>query len=140
MDKIKDTEFYKEVEKEFNYEFGDIYVLKHIVVSEINGGINFNWDDHGKRIVKDIETYLATKGDTIIYISNRVNSYAVTPQDWLKFFKFSYTLKGYYIVSVNNKGSFNASIEGLFFKNKIKKFNTLYEAINSAKASSEEVV
>ncbi|TYA71447.1 hypothetical protein [Seonamhaeicola marinus] len=140
MIRVKDTEFYKEVIKELNYAFGDVYVFKGIVISEIKGGINFTWDEHAKQIVEDISCYLGTDGTNIIYISNRINSYSVTPQDWLKFFKFNYGLKGYYVVTNTNQGNLNTTFERLFFKNKIKKFTSLYEAINSAKSNSEEVV
>ncbi len=139
MIRIKETEFYKEAIKEFNYEFGDIYVFDGFVISEIKGGINFTWDKHAKYIVEDIAYYLETNGNNIIYISNRINSYSVTPQDWLKFFKFNYALKGYYVVSGNNKGNLNTAIERLFFSDKIKRFDSIYEAINSAKGNSAEV-
>lgn len=133
MVSVRNTKFYKEVIKEFDYSYGTIFVFKGFIISEINEGVNFTWKDHARPMADDVSGFLGTYGVDLIYISNRINSYSVVPQDWLKFFKSSYSLKGYYVVSPNRKGTFNLAIESLFFKNKIKNFTSLDEAIKLAK-------
>ncbi|MFD1614987.1 hypothetical protein [Gelatiniphilus marinus] len=119
MISIKKTDLYSEVVKEFNYLFGSIFVFKGFVVSEINQGQIINWDNQAKLIAEDVTAFLGTNGADVIYISNRINSYSVVALDWLKFFKHSYTLKGYCIVSQNKRGIINAKIEKLFYTKKL---------------------
>jgi len=139
MISIKETNLYSEVKKEFNYPFGNIFIFDGFVVSEINRGVVFSWNNCGKLIVEDIACYLGTNGDDIIYISNRIHSYSVVASDWLKFFKYSYFLKSYCIVSTDKIKTLNSMIESLFFNGKIKRFNNLYTAINSVKKGVLEV-
>jgi hypothetical protein len=136
---IKQTGLYPEVLKEFNYSFGTVYVFNGFVVSEINQGVNFSWKNHAKVIIEDVSGYLGTDGSDIVYISNRIHSYAVVALDWLKFFKNNYYLRGYYVVTASNFGHLNLLIEELFFKNKIKNFDSIYTAVNWAKQVNVEV-
>ncbi|OEK08876.1 hypothetical protein A8C32_00965 [Flavivirga aquatica] len=139
MINIKDSVVYDSVIKEFNYSFANVYVFKGYVVSEVNEGLAFNWDEHAELIVKDVMSYLETDGSDLIYISNRVNSYSVMAQDWVKFFKKSYSLKGYYIVTDRKTSILGFMVENLFFKSKIKKFDCLYLAINWAEKGFVDV-
>lgn len=139
MTSVKQTNLYSEVIKELNYPFADIFIFDGYVISEIAQGVNLSWNNHAKHIVEDVSCYLGTDGRDIIYISNRINSYAVMAVDWLKFFKSNYYLKGYYVVSSGPTGRINLMVENLFFKNKIKSFSSLYEAVNWAKKGSVEI-
>jgi len=136
---IKETTLYPEVLKELNYSFGDVFIFSGFVVSEIKSGVNLSWKQHAKHIVDDVSCYLGTDGSDIIYISNRINSYAVMAVDWLKFFKSSYYLKAYYIVSNSPTSKISIMVENLFFNNKIKSFSSLFEAVNWAKNVAVEV-
>jgi hypothetical protein len=139
MISVKQTNLYSEVLKELNYSFGNVFIFNGFIISEMNQGINVSWSNHAKQIVEDVSCYLGTDGSDIIYISNRINSYAVMAADWLKFFKSNYDLKAYYIVSNNPTSKINFVVENLFFKNKIENFNSLYEAVNWAKKGIVEV-
>jgi len=136
---VKQTELYPKVLKELNYPFGDIFIFNGFVISEIKNGMNISWKNHGKRITEDISCYLGTDGSDIIYISNRVNSYAIMAVDWLKFFKSNYYLKAYYVVSGSPSSKLNLLVENLFFNDKIKSFNSLFEAVNWAKKGNLEI-
>lgn len=139
MISVKQTNLYSEVLKELNYSFGNVFIFNGFIVSEMNQGINVSWSNHAKQIVEDVSCYLGTDGSDIIYISNRINSYAVMAADWLKFFKSNYYLKAYYIVSNKPTSKISLVVENLFFKNKIENFNSLYEAVNWAKKGIVEV-
>ncbi|PQV46518.1 hypothetical protein CLV33_10915 [Jejuia pallidilutea] len=139
MISVKQTELYPEVLKELNYSFGDVFIFNGFVISEIESGINLNWKNHGKLIVEDISCYLGTDGSDLVYISNRINSYAVMAVDWLKFFKNNYYLKAYYIVSSSPSSKLNLLVENLFFNSKIQSFNSLFEAVNWAKKGNLEI-
>lgn len=134
MVSVKNTEYYNEVLKELTYDFASVFIFKGFVVMEINEGVVYTWKNHGKMFVDDLSKYLEAE-EQIVYISNRIYSYSVVAQDWLKFLKSNYgkQLKKIYVVSPNQKGSFNLMIERLFLNRKVKTFATLKEAINSAK-------
>lgn len=135
MISVKQTDFYKEVLKEINYSFADLFVFKYFVVFEINEGVVYTWENHAEKVLFDISEYLETDGADreIIYISNRINSYSVVVQDWIKFYKSKYKLKEFYLVNPTHKGKFNWVVESIFFKGKVKHFTSVEEAINVAK-------
>ena len=139
MISVKETNLYSDVIKELNYPFGNVFTFEGYVISEINRGVTLNWEDHAKVITEDISCFLGTDGSDLIYISHRINSYSVIPYDWLKIFKGSYHLKGYFIVSENKLRILNSLVESLFFNSKIKRFNNLYTAINSIKTGVIEI-
>lgn len=130
---LKETQFYTEVLKELNYPFADIYIFDGFVISEIKEGTVFSWEDHGKRIVKDISNFTETDGSDIVYLSHRIHSYSLKPMDWIYFFKNSFDLRGYGVVGYNSLSFFNTVIENQFFKKKIRRFNDLKTAIDWAK-------
>lgn len=139
MNSIKETQLYNEVIKELNYPFGSVFIFHGFVVSEINKGIIWNWEDYGILITEDITCYLGTNGNDLIYVSNRINPYSVLVSDWLKFFKSSYSLKNYIIVSETSIGILNSMIENLFFNGKIKRFNNIETAVNCIKTGLIEI-
>lgn len=140
MVSVKETHIYDELIKEFNYSFGDVFLFEGFLISEYNEGISFNWDDHASIIAEDIADFLGGgNGSDLIYISNRINSYSVVPGDWLKFYKRSYNLKSYCIVSESKGTIIGSMIENLFFKDKIKRFNSVYIAVNWVKNDMNKV-
>lgn len=139
MISVKETSLNSEVLKEFNYPFGNVFVFRDFVISEINRGVSLNWDDYAKLIVDDVSCFLGTNGVDLIYISHRINSYSVVPYDWMHYFNNSYQLKGFFIVSENKTRLLNSFIESLFFNNKIKRFKDLNTAVNTIKTGLLEI-
>lgn len=129
MKKLKDTPYYYKAIHERNYSFGDFYLFDTFIVGEIHENIHITWKEHGKMIAEELSNLYDNNGTDIVYISNRVNDYSVVPTDWKKFFKFSYNLKAYGIISYTKTGFFNAMLERMFVKTKLRWFNTLEEAI-----------
>lgn len=140
MKSIKVTSLYSEVLKEYHYTFGDAFIFDGYVVSEINDGIIFSWEDHAEQCTKDVFSFLGTDGSDLIYISNRINSYSIMATDWLKFFKNCYSLKCYYVVGQEKISIINTMFENLFFKSKIKRFTSIEEAVKAAKEQQSELV
>ena len=139
MISVKDTDFFKDVLKVYNYTLGDIYVFEVFVVSECHLGGTVGWDNYTKKMVEDVTAFYGTDGSNVIYISNRIHSYSVVASDWIHFFKTNYAIKAYFIVSENKAGFLNSMIEKLFFKNKITHFTNLYEAVNFVKKGLVEI-
>ncbi|MBQ4821679.1 hypothetical protein [Aquimarina sp. MMG016] len=134
MEYLKDSIFYQDAIQEINYPFGNFYLFENFIVGEINKEVVFNWEDHAKLVVEEITNLYDQNGKDLVYITNRVNPYSVVPSDWIYFFKYSYSLKGYGIVSYHPKGLLNVVLEKLFMRNKLQSFNTLTDAINWAKS------
>lgn len=139
MGYLKDSSFYKDAIQELCYSCGTYYLFDTFVVAEINEGITFSWEEYGKSIVEEISNLYDNNGEDLLYISNRVHSYAVKPSDWIKFFRNNYNLKGYAIVSYTPKGIFNSLIEKLFIRNSIENFDNLEDAIAWAKGSTSKI-
>lgn len=136
MGRLKDSIFYHDAIHEINYPFGDFYLFDGFVIAEINEGVTFTWDDHGKKAIEHITYLYETNGQNITLISNRVNPYSIKPTDWKKLSKSQYSLKGYAIVTYSKIGNSIALLEKLFINTKSKRFNSLENAIAWAKGIS----
>ncbi|MFD2562127.1 hypothetical protein [Aquimarina rubra] len=134
MQYLKDSTYYKDAIQELNYPFGDFYLFDGFVIGEIKEDMVITWDDHAKKLVEDLTYFYDHNGENVVYITNRVHSYAVKPSDWIKFYKSDYKMKGYGIVSYTRKGLLNSLIEKLFIKSNFKSFESLEEAIHWAKS------
>ncbi|WP_232622875.1 hypothetical protein [Pareuzebyella sediminis] len=134
MQRLKDTSFYGEAIHEITYSFGNYYLFDGFVVAEINEDVVFTWEQHGKIVTKDLTDLYDTNGDNIVLITNRINPYSVKPADWVHFFKHSYKLKGYAIVTYSHPSYLNALLEKLFLNTLFKRFRSLNNAIEWAKS------
>lgn len=127
MKRVEDIPYFKHIKEIREYQFGKFYFFDGLVISEINDGVEFCW----KMASKAVEAALDVFGEDapIVYISNRINSYSITPSDWAKLYKNRHQLKAYSVVG-NTKGNFASLVmERMFFKNTIKQFTDLEEAI-----------
>lgn len=121
-------------ESNLKYELEDVYILssgvfyffENFIISEINEGVHFNWEAAQDIIELALNHY--GSGSKISYISNRVYSYSIEAQDWLKFFKKRHTLRSFAVVTYSKSGLINVMMEKIFFKSKIKTFENLYDA------------
>ncbi|GAA4271564.1 hypothetical protein U6A24_13340 [Aquimarina gracilis] len=133
MKSIKDTSFYNDAIQVLSYSFGDYYLFENFIIGEVNKDIVFTWKDHAKSVVEEITSLYDQNGKDLVYISNRIHPYSVVPSDWIHFFKYSYSLKGYGIISYDQKGKLNTMFEKLFMRSKFRSFDNLSEAISWAK-------
>jgi hypothetical protein len=130
---LKNSPYYKEAFNELVYSFGTYYLFEGFIVAEINEGLVYSWEHHGKQVSIEISNLYENNGDGLIYITNRINNYSVKPSDWLNFYKSKFNLKAYGIVSYSDKGMKNTLIERLFLSSKMKRFKCINEAIEWAK-------
>ena len=121
-------------ESKLKHELEDVYILStgvfyffdDFIISEINEGVHFNWEAAQDIIELALNHY--GSGSRISYISNRVYSYSIEAQDWLKFFKSRHSLRAFAVVTYSKSGLINVMMEKIFFKSKIKTFENLYDA------------
>lgn len=119
-------------------EIGTFYFFEKFIISEFNDGVIVDWKSV-QDIIEIAEGYYGTDAK-VFYISNRVHSYSIVPQDWSKFFKMRNSILSLAIVSYGTMQKTHLLIEKLFFKNKIKKFNDLYEAVDWTVAEHKKYI
>jgi len=129
LKKLKDTPYFYKAIHEINYSFGGFYLFDTFVVGEIKEDVLFSWNDHGRQLAEELSNLYDNNGKDIVYISNRTNDYSIIPTDWKKFYKYSYNLKAYGIISYTKTGFFNAMIERMFVNTKLRWFNSLEDAV-----------
>lgn len=136
MQSVKDLEFFKNIREIREYEFGIFYFFDGLVISEMNEGEIFDWSI-AEKIIEVAYTVLG-KDKPIAYISNRIHEYSVVPTDWLKFHKHRHQLEFYSIVAYNKSGLTSVVLERMFFRNKIRQFSCLENAIKWSLAKVNE--
>lgn len=117
---------YKHVKKEF--PFGNFYLCDNFYIAEINEGVHFSWEN-AHQLADLIEEFYG-KGVKVGWISNRLHSYSIDPQSWIKFHEHYNFLKAGAIVSYNRINYINATIEKQFSKLKIKRCHSLSQALD----------
>ena len=129
--RVSELEIDCDLQDVFIFDFGHFYFFDGFIISEIKEGVLFDWEKAKKVIDKAYAHY----GDdpNLVYISNRIYSYSVVPQDWLKFFSNKHPLKAMAVVAENKTSVINLMMEKLFFFSRVKKFDNLESAIKWAK-------
>ena len=112
------------MKKILNFRFGQMTIYNNYVVTVMKEGITVtpNYNDD---LIDVTQTYFLNK--PFVYITHRVNSYAVDPKIYFETSKIE-NLKGFAVVSQDYKKKENAQIEKLFFKKPFETFTTLEEA------------
>ncbi|MFS4417962.1 hypothetical protein [Maribacter sp. 2307ULW6-5] len=127
MKNVKDIPYFKNIREVWEFEFGVFYFFDQLVISEIKEGVVFQWP-MAKKAVEVAKKRYGEDG-VIAYISNRVNTYSVAPTDWLKFY-INRAQIAYFCTVGSTKGSLpNKFLEQIFFKDSLRQFNDLEEAI-----------
>ena len=126
--KIEESKYIGQEHKKVEMPFGNFYFFERFLVSEINQGVHFSWNKVKK--VAEIASNYYGENNKIVYISNRVNSYSIEPQSWLKFDKEYNFFKASAIIAYDMKGGLSVVLEKLFSEKRIRKFTDLDSAID----------
>lgn len=110
---------------EFKSKAANVYFYETLVIVEVHEGVNLNFKTGFSALLYALQV-LKTKN--WVYISNRINSYSVTPTDY-KYLNNVPSLKGIAIVNKDYIGIENAKMEATFSKKPFVIFNTLLEAV-----------
>lgn len=105
-------------------ELGNIYFYDSIIMMEAKEDALLSFKT-GIFILLKVISKIGTK--PVVYISNRVNSYAVAPTDY-KYLEMIPNLKGIAVVNYHESRQEAVEIEKRFFKKPFKVFNTLHDA------------
>ncbi|HPF10643.1 MAG TPA: hypothetical protein PKW08_04990 [Flavobacteriaceae bacterium] len=105
-----------------------VYFYNNIIVTEAAEGVTLSYKTAFPILVTGLKM-LGTK--PWVYISNRVNSYSLNPNDYFYLEKIP-SLKGLAIVSYGDLAQKNAEMESMFFKKPFQCFPDLISAFTWA--------
>ncbi|WOD43048.1 hypothetical protein [Hwangdonia lutea] len=139
--KFEDSKYYKILKhQKVEKPFGNFYFLDQFAISEIHEGVHFNYqmiDIISEEVIKFYNDFKKQNPKKLIYITNKINSYSLDPNSWIKTeakYGIAYTRA---IVNYNSWSHTNAAIEKMFSKANIKCCHTLDEAIEWAICQNE---
>lgn len=112
------------------FDFCTMHIYSTYMVVIMNEGVTIK-PGHNQILLNVVDTYYKNK--SFIYITHRINSYAVDPAIYLETSKIK-NLAGFAVVSKDYKAKSNAEIEKLFLNKPFEIFNTLEDAISWAKS------
>ncbi len=110
---------------ELKFDFCKMYIYNNYMIVVINEGVTIT-PKHNQTLLNVVDTYYKNK--KFVYITHRLNSYAVDPAVYLETSKID-NLAGFAVVSKDFKAKSNAEIEKLFLSKPFEVFNTIEEAI-----------
>jgi len=135
---IKDSKYRLLKHKKVSFSYGDFYFFEKYIVSEIHEGSHITYEIAQTLIEAAVEHY--GEGAKLGYISNRINSYSLLPQDWLKFFKEKNNIVALAIVAYTKISFMNVVLEKIFSSAPIRKFRDMDEAVDWITKFKEEKV
>jgi len=110
-------------------DLGAIYIYDSIIMMEGKENVTISFRT-GIFILLKLISLVKTR--PVVYISHRINSYAVDPNDY-KYLDMIPNLKGIAVVSYSDFGQETAQLEKRFYKKPFKCFTSLSEAEKWAK-------
>lgn len=113
------------MKESLTFDFCEMTIYDNYVVVVMKEGITVT-PEHNKVLVDVTETHFSAK--PFVYITHRLNSYAVNPQIYLKTAQIE-TLKGFAVVSSNYQAKINAQIEKMFFNKPFEIFSEIEDAV-----------
>ena len=127
--RVEDSVFANTYQKKVEMPFGNFYFFEKFVISEIHEGEHFDWEKV-QQIMK-ITFHYYKENFKIAYISNRVNSYSMEPQTWIKFKKNDLDFIVAAAIIIYDEISLEiATLEKSFTTNSIKRCFSIEEAVN----------
>lgn len=107
-----------------NYDFCTMHIYDNHMIVVINEGVTVTIE-HNDVLLSVANTYYKNK--PFVYITHRLNSYAVDPAIYKETSKIK-NLAGFCVVSGDYKAKRNAEIEKLFLNKPFEIFDTIEEA------------
>jgi len=137
--KVEESKYKDLYEKKVIFDFGTFYIFKEYVIGEISQGEHFTWD-LAEKVIQRVYKHFGTQDIQVSYISNRIHSYSVQPQDWVHFFKNRHKVNSVAVVAYNSSGMLSVVLEKLFSLSPMKKFKSLDDAIAWSLKNQEEKI
>ncbi len=134
--RIEESIYANTYQKKIEMPYGNFYFFEKFVVSEINEGEHFDWEKVQQ--IMNISFLHYPENFKIAYISNRVNSYSMEPQTWIKFKKRGLDFIVASAIIIYDEISLEiATLEKSFSSNSLKRCFSIDEAIHWVKGLRE---
>lgn len=115
--------------KSYDLDIGHVEIYDYYMLTRLNEGITLNFEKAFDLItITDVHF----RNKNFVYITNRVNSYAVDPTIYTEVSQIE-NLKAIAIISNKQLSRHNVKVERLFFGKPMKLFATLTEAVEWSK-------
>ena len=111
-------------------DFCEMHIYDFYTVVIINEGVTVS-PKHNAVLINIVDTYFQNKD--FVYITHRLNSYAVDPATYIETSKIK-NLKGFAVVSKDYKAKSNVEVEKLFLDKPVEIFNDLKDAVSWAQS------
>lgn len=109
----------------YNFYFCHIEIYEDYVKAVMKEGVTVS-PEHNDVLLQIVEKHFKNK--PFIYITHRINSYAVNPTIYLETAKIS-NMIGFAVVSADPKQKIQIKLEKTFFNKEFKQFDTLELAL-----------
>ena len=127
--KFEDSSYFHSLtHNKVEFSFGNFFLFDNFIISEIDEGIHFDWDKIQEVVGMLYDNF--GKELRIGYISNRINSYSIDPQNWVDFQEQHGFIVASAIISYSEFAYMNATIEKRFSENSLKRCINLDDAIS----------
>lgn len=138
MISIERSSYSKHILKKVEFSFGDFYLCKDFIASEVREGVVFGIEE-AAQVVDRAVIFYETMGleHRKLYIANRVNKYSVKPTGWFKFGHLKKYLYGYCVVDSTDNGIMSALLESKFVPFSFKSATSLEDAIDWSRESQK---
>ncbi|KQC32126.1 hypothetical protein AAU57_01415 [Nonlabens sp. YIK11] len=133
MPSIENSIYRKHILKKLEFRFGEFYLCKDFIVSEVYEGFVFGVEEATQVVDESVAYY--NKMELFhkkLYIANRIHKYSVKPTGWLKFGHLRKYLYGYCVVDDTQHGVMSAILESKFVPIAFKSVTSLGDAIDWA--------
>ncbi|MBT8276973.1 MAG: hypothetical protein KJO39_12570 [Bacteroidia bacterium] len=110
--------------KVLNTELGNIYIYDQYVIMEGKENVNISIRNGMPILLKVVK---AVGLRSVVYISNRINTYSVDPNDY-KYLEMIPNLTGIAVVAYNDYAANTAMLEEKFFRKPFKVFTSMNDA------------
>ncbi|WP_438711826.1 hypothetical protein ACSTS3_04545 [Aquimarina muelleri] len=109
----------------YDFYFCHIEIYEDYVKAKMKEGVTVS-PDHNNVLLQIVEKHFKNKA--FVYISHRINSYAVNPTVYLDTSKIK-NLVGFIVVSKDPKQKMQTRVEKIFFEKEFEQFDTMKEAL-----------
>lgn len=135
--KLINSTLSKSILKTYKIEVGEFHFFQNMVIAEINEGIHMDFEK-SKEHIQLIQRFYGNR-KPFGYVCNRVNTFSVSPLDYIKFNNALGNLEIYGIIHSNHFDKLNFDVEKRFCNKPFLAFNDVESAYKNINGYLEKL-